>query len=377
MIQIDIFEKVVTALAAGDRVSALRLLENEINNAKERNRNLQVKRLRSLLPIIAGSSQGLSASTVAAPQPTYRYTERIQQNRENQLFSLQQPSTNLTDVVLSSDNEDLIHRLMSEWKNIDELNKHDLSPINRVLLYGPPGTGKTMLAGAIANELDFPLMIVHLDELISSYLGKTGKNIREIFQFASQNNVVLFLDEVDTIAKHRDDQQDSGELKRVVTVFLQNLDMLPSNSLVIGATNHEDLLDKAIWRRFPFRMRLDPLKQKYRQKLIMELVYKYSTDINTQLIASLTDGMNGSAIKELINDAARNAIINHEQLKTEDLVRSLLLHSNASTKQGIRTHWGETMYSAANILFDSGFSLRDLEKLSGIPYTTLRGRIGK
>jgi len=183
------------------------------------------------------------------------------------------------------------------------------------------------------------------------------------------------LDEVDTIAKHRDDRQDSGELKRVVTVFLQNLDMLPPNSLVVGATNHEDLLDKAIWRRFPFRMRMDPLQQKYRKHLVEGLVKRYSTNVDIHLITSLTAGMNGSAIKELVDDAARDTIIHRRDLKTEDLIRSLLLHSTTSTKQGVRTHWGESMYSAASILHESGFSLRDIEKLSGIPYTTLRGRI--
>jgi SpoVK/Ycf46/Vps4 family AAA+-type ATPase len=208
-------------------------------------------------------------------------------------------------------------------------------------------------------------------------LGKTGKNIREIFQYASENNVVLFLDEVDTIAKHRDDHQDSGELKRVVTVFLQNLDMLSTNSLVVGATNHEDLLDKAIWRRFPFRLHMNPLEHRYRRKLIEVLVKKYSSNIDTQLITSLTTGMNGSAIKELIHDAARDAIIHRRELATEDLVRSLLIHSTTKNKKGVRTHWGDSMYNAANILYESGFSLRDIEKISGIPYTTLRGRMGK
>ena len=124
-------------------------------------------------------------------------------------------------------------------------------------MYGPPGTGKSRLARFIAQELGLDLYIARLDGLISSFLGSTSKNIRALFDFAAKTPCILFLDEFDAIAKLRGDTQELGELKRVVNSFIQNLDTLGTQSIVIAATNHEELLDSAIWRRFSYRLALN------------------------------------------------------------------------------------------------------------------------
>jgi AAA+ superfamily predicted ATPase len=124
-------------------------------------------------------------------------------------------------------------------------------------MYGPPGTGKSRLARHIAQELGLDLYVARLDGLISSFLGSTAKNIRALFDFAAKTPCVLFLDEFDAIAKLRSDNQELGELKRVVNSFIQNLDTLGSQSIVVAATNHQELLDSAIWRRFSYRLALD------------------------------------------------------------------------------------------------------------------------
>jgi AAA+ superfamily predicted ATPase len=371
MIRIENFEKIVTYLANGDNIKAVGVIEDEIKKAKELNQSNVVKRLKLLLQVVSATPKNIGGSSASK----YRAVESYKSNHSNNLYSIENPSEKLSNVVLSADNLRLLNRFMNEWKRVDELDKHGLNPINRLLLYGAPGTGKTLLANAIANELDFPLVIVYLDELISSYLGNTGKNIREIFTLARDNNVVIFLDEIDTIAKHRADSQDSGELKRVVTVFLQNLDMLPPKSIVIGATNHEDLLDKAIWRRFPLRLQLNIPNLEDTEALIKLFLGDYSDKVDAKFVATLMRGMNGSAIKDLVEDAIKISVLSNEPVSTAELAKSFFMSNVATNRQPQRKHWAAEMYRAAELLHKSGYSLKDVEGISGIPYTTLRGRI--
>ena len=142
-----------------------------------------------------------------------------------------------------------------------------LSASLSLLMYGPPGTGKSRLARHIAKELGLDLYVARLDGLISSFLGSTSKNIRALFDFAARTPCVLFLDEFDAIAKLRGDSQELGELKRVVNSFIQNLDTLGSHSIVIAATNHQELLDSAVWRRFSYRLALEFPPAELREKM--------------------------------------------------------------------------------------------------------------
>ena len=174
MIQIENFEKIVTSLANNDRVQAIRIIEEEINKAKEQKHNNVVKRLKLLLQVVSSSSGRTGGAS--AVSGGYRSIQRYTSPRSNTLYQISHPSTKTSDVVLDKDNETLLARFMNEWRHIEQLSSHGLDPVNKLLLYGPPGTGKTMLANAIANELQYPLVVVFLDELISSYLGNTGKN---------------------------------------------------------------------------------------------------------------------------------------------------------------------------------------------------------
>jgi len=371
MIQIDNFERIVTYLANDDNVKAMGVIEDEIKKAKEQNHSNVVKRLKLLLQIVSSTPKNIGGASASK----YRAVESYKSNHTNSLYSIGQPDEKLSQVVLSNDNIKMLSKFVNEWKNIDQLSSHGLSPVNKLLLYGPPGTGKTLLANAIANELGFPLVVVYLDELISSYLGNTGKNIREIFTLARDNNVVIFLDEIDTIAKHRADSQDSGELKRVVTVFLQNLDMLSTSSIVIGATNHEDLLDKAIWRRFPLRLQLNVPSVEETESLIKLFLGDYANKVDTKFAAALMQGLSGSAIRDLIEDAIKISILNNQPVSSAELAKSFFMSNTATNKQPLRKHWAAEMYRAAELLHKSGYSLKDIEGMSGIPYTTLRGRL--
>ena len=169
-----------------------------------------------------------------------------------------------------------------------------------MLIHGLPGTGKSRLARYIAKELGLPLYLARLDGLISSFLGSTSKNIRALIEFASKTPCILFLDEFDAIAKLRTDQQELGELKRVVNSFVQNLDTLGQQSIVLAATNHESLLDSAVWRRFSYRLALTLPDSELRGKMWEE--FSSPTKFQSRELKALSDlseGYSGSDIHEV------------------------------------------------------------------------------
>ncbi|REL31289.1 AAA family ATPase [Thalassotalea euphylliae] len=150
-----------------------------------------------------------------------------------------------------------IERFLRERVMSEELLNEGLLPSRSLLMSGPPGVGKTLTAQSIASKLDLPLLTLDLASVMSSYLGKTGNNIKAVLNYASAFPCVLLLDEFDAIAKKRDDDSDVGELKRLVTVLLQAIDDWPVTSVLVAATNHGDLLDPAIWRRFDSLLEFD------------------------------------------------------------------------------------------------------------------------
>jgi SpoVK/Ycf46/Vps4 family AAA+-type ATPase len=152
--------------------------------------------------------------------------------------------------IFSKEISEILKQVLSERKNSKPLLKFGLQPTKSILFTGPPGVGKTLTAKWIAQQLNRPLLILDLAAVMSSFLGRTGNNIRFVLDYAKNTECVLLLDELDAIAKRRDDNSEIGELKRLVTVLLQEIDDWPSTGLLVAATNHPNLLDPAIWRRF-------------------------------------------------------------------------------------------------------------------------------
>lgn len=159
-------------------------------------------------------------------------------------------SENLKNTLLSTIKERLPN-------NLEILREHNLKPVSSIIFQGPPGVGKSLSAKWLAKELGLPLYILDLTAVMSSYMGKTGNNLRLVLDYAKAQPCVLFLDEIDAIAKKRADDSDVGELKRLVTVLLQEIENWPENSLLVAATNHQELLDPAIWRRFDLDLLFD------------------------------------------------------------------------------------------------------------------------
>lgn len=178
-----------------------------------------------------------------------------------QLFDLvisDKQDVHLKDIVLSVENEKNIHTLLKEYKYADELSKYNLPVNNKILLYGSSGCGKTTTAKAIANELGKTLVILNLSNVVCSRIGETAQNVKQVFDKAAREKAVLFLDEFDQIGKEREtDDKDVGELRRLVNSIIQLIDYYPKNALLICATNHVELIDKALLRRFQLRVNFE------------------------------------------------------------------------------------------------------------------------
>lgn len=178
-------------------------------------------------------------------------------------------------IFLSKQYERIIEDFLNDRLHSKELLKHGILPANSLLLSGPPGVGKTFLAKYISFKTGLPLVTLDLASTISSYLGKTGKNIKGVIDYAQKQPSILLLDEFDALAKKRDESGDLGELKRIVNVLLKELENWPSNGIVIAATNHPELLDNAIWRRFSTKIQMD-----LPSKIERYALWKYYLDEN-------------------------------------------------------------------------------------------------
>jgi len=167
-----------------------------------------------------------------------------------------EPRRTVQSLFLEEATQQACRELIEEQQRKDVLRSYGLEPRHRILLSGPPGNGKTSVAEAIATELLVPLFVVRYEAVIGSFLGETSSRLKRLFDFVRTHQCVLFFDEFDTLGKERGDTHETGEIKRVVSSLLLQIDALPSHVVVITATNHAELLDRAVWRRFQLRLSL-------------------------------------------------------------------------------------------------------------------------
>ena len=216
--------------------------------------------------------------------------------------------------------------VIEEYRRVDILRSHNLEPRHRVLLIGPPGNGKTALAEAVANELMLPLIVVRYEGVIGSYLGETANRVAKLLDYVRTRKCLLFLDEFDTLAKERGDIHDTGEIKRVVSSLLLQLDRLPSHVLVFTATNHPELLDRAVWRRFQLRLRLPPPTRKALQQWFDR--YQELTEVDlgysTRTLADKLYGVSFAEAEEFCGDILRQRVLQLETGRLTAIVKSRL-----------------------------------------------------
>lgn len=213
----------------------------------------------------------------------------VDKETRNQLAKVDEP-LKIEAPILQADVYNQLNEFLRERQLIDKFLEQDIIPPNSILLYGKPGVGKTYIAKWLSYMLNMPLVTLDLASAISSYLGRSGQNIKSLFEFTKSQNVILFLDEIDAIAKKRDDASDLGELKRLVNVLLKELEDCPVTCVIIGATNHPELLDRAIWRRFDREINVSMPALDQRKELLLRGLGSYGSEISKNLFDILLKG---------------------------------------------------------------------------------------
>jgi SpoVK/Ycf46/Vps4 family AAA+-type ATPase len=243
------------------------------------------------------------------------YMESLPVDAKSRLPLVEEQAWPGNPVFLGDEASRTFQDFLADVENIDRLSSKGLASRLALMLSGPPGTGKTLLAGHIAARLNRPFYVVRLDSVISSLLGDTAKNIRTVFDYVPSRNAVLFLDEMDAIAKLRDDRHELGELKRVVNTVIQGLDTLDEHAVVVAATNHSHLLDPAIWRRFPYKIELGNPAAEVRADLWRYFLFEdKDSEMLAEVLAVISDGLSGAEIETIALTARRHALLNAREL---------------------------------------------------------------
>ena len=301
-------------------------------------------------------------------------TKPVDTESRMDIVEITMPQIARNQIVLSKYVNEELFSFVECYKNRDSLLKAGLESSNSLLLYGPPGCGKTTVAQYISTMTGLPLVTARLDGLISSLLGSTAKNIRKIFDYATKRECILFLDEFDVIAKLRDDKNELGELKRVVNSLIQNIDGLNNDSILIAATNHHELLDPAIWRRFSKVIMLDKPQEDDIGRLINIFLGNYPNSIlgNEKKIEQLENAFKGvshSDIKTVISNAIRENIIRKKNtLCYVEVLREIYFHKHHNIDNEDEFIQYLLQFSATHKEMNEnlGISLRKIQGLSKI-----------
>lgn len=239
------------------------------------------------------------------------------------LIDIKQASRSIDELVLESSTFEVIENVLEEYRREDVLRSYGMMPAEKVLFFGPPGCGKTLAAEVMAYELNRPLAIVRLDSLVSSFLGETASNLRKIFDFIAKHKLVVLFDEFDALGKERNDGSEHGELRRIVNAVLQMMDSYDGKSMIIAATNHEQILDSAIWRRFDELVEFPVLNKRQLQNLLQLKLrgVRHDFDIETSDLHNIFDNKSPAIIERIIRRAVKRMILKQKEFLTVRMLK--------------------------------------------------------
>ena len=309
--------KIVEGALKSDKAKVANYTKLLIDKLKENN---ETRLANSFLKVLSNSS-------VAMSQMATSESMKIPIDQESRLpmADILQPSQALNiEIVLNTSASEQVDKFLSYYNNASKLISSGIHVPNSILLYGPPGCGKSKLAAYLCGRINLPLVTARLDGMISSYLGSTSKNIRAIFEYAQTVPCILFLDEFDAIAKVRDDNNELGELKRVVNSLLQNIDQLKNGSIIIAATNHDHLLDPAVWRRFGFKIPIDfpdDMSRKALTKLF--LPDNDSSEKEIEMVSLAFSGLSGADIEEVCNKTTIDSVLLNQPISLTTIFKNI------------------------------------------------------
>ncbi len=313
MARADLLLDLVRAGARGDQVLFRKALEALIAEERAKQHHILADRLAAHLQV-----SGTNAFPLQGP------SKRNGLNVD--LFYEISPERRLVDLLLPDVVNAAIRELIEEHNRSDLLRAHNLEPRHRVLLAGPPGNGKTSLAEALAAELMVPLLVVRYESVIASYLGETAVRLSRLFEQVRSRHCVLFFDEFDVVGKERGDVHETGEIKRVVSSLLLQIDDLPSHVVVVTATNHPELLDRAVWRRFQLRLHLPPPSPALAQEWFRRLEERMGTKLGYSpvTLAKKLKGLSFSELEQFGLDVYRRYVLRLPDADLRDIVKDCL-----------------------------------------------------
>lgn len=298
MARSDLLLNLVRSGSKGDRSLFRRTVEAVIAEERAKQHNVLADRLDEALRDNGNNGQRpqLPLSGARAPE---------------QLLHEVTPRRRLSDLVLPEDVRSVCQEVIEEQERADLLRAHQVEPRHRLLFIGSPGNGKTSLAEAMAEALVLPLLVVRYEGVIGSYLGETASRLQRVFDHVRTRECLLFFDEFDSIGKERGDTHETGEIKRVVSSLLLQIDALPSHVVVVTATNHPELLDRAVWRRFQVRVELPPPTRAQREEWFRRLEIRTGKPLGftARTLADKTGGLSFGELEELGADITRRVIL--------------------------------------------------------------------
>lgn len=311
MARADLILNLVQAGQAGDQSLFRRTVEAMVAEERAKQHHVLADRLAEKLKC-NGTPSAAGPRTLATESPD--------------LLLETVPERELSDLVLPSNVGAACDELIEEHRRADLLRSHSLEPRHRIILAGPPGNGKTSLAEALASALMVPLLVVRYEVLIGSYLGETAQRLRRVFDHARTRRCVLFFDEFDAIGKERGDLHETGEIKRVVSSLLLQIDALPSYVIVVAASNHPELLDRAVWRRFQLRLELPQPTRERREEWLrrFEERTRVSLGMSPRTLADQLKDASFAEIEEFGLDIVRRSVLARPDVDARSIVRTRL-----------------------------------------------------
>ncbi len=294
MARADLLIDLVRAARTGTDDELRRIVESVIAEEESKHHHLLADRLRQALQV-NGHQIPLGTGELDMPEG----------------LQVRTPQSRIEDLVLPDSVVAEVLEIVEEQRRIELLRAHGLEPRHRLLLLGPPGTGKTTLAEALAERLLAPIAVLHYEAVIGSFLGETGARLAQVFAWARTRRCVLFLDEFDAIAKERGDEHETGEIKRVVSSLLMLVDELPSHVVVVAASNHPELLDRAAGRRFELTLQLPAPTAAARREWWTRYLHALPHEIKAapKTLAERTPASNYAELEDLGQDIRRQLVL--------------------------------------------------------------------
>ena len=312
MAQADLLVDLIKSASNGDQLAFRKTAEALIQEEKAKGHRVLADRLvKSLQPSTIGMARG--------PAPK----QNGGNGQHKDLIYEITPERVLDSLVLPDKIREQIKEIVEEQHRSELLHAHNLRARNRVLLAGPPGNGKTTLAEVLAYELMYPLFVVRYETLVGSYLGETSSRLKHLMDYAKTQRCVLFFDEFETLGKERGDTHETGEIKRVVSSLLLQIDDLPDYVVVVAASNHPELLDRAVWRRFQLRIELPMPTRRQLTRHIESIGQRCQTNFGYQpeTLAKYMLGLNFAEVEEFCLSVVRRAVLDKKSDNAQSITR--------------------------------------------------------